>query len=219
MEKKHIVCFGDSNTHGYCAGTGGRYDEDTRWTCLLQKSLGERFLILEEGLGGRTTCFDDPAHEGLKGLDYITPCLLSHKPIDLLVIMLGTNDTKERFGCSPESLGSCMARLIQKAAFTPDCWRNNQPNILIVTPKSIEKEYEHSTAAETMGRGCAEKSAGLAHWYPLIAERTGCHYFDANTAVKSYDPIDFMHLDEEGHRCLAKALALVIREIFYSADS
>lgn len=219
MEKKHIICFGDSNTHGYCARTGGRFDEDTRWTCLLQKILGDAYLILEEGLGGRTTCFDDPTHEGLRGLDYITPCLQSHKPVDLLIIMLGTNDTKERFGCSAECLGSCMVRLIQKAASTPDCWRDNQPNILLVTPKSIEKMYEHSAAAETMGKGCAEKSSELAHWYLAAAEKTGCRYFDANKVIPSYNTTDYMHLDEEGHQRLAEALSLEIIKLFEASGS
>lgn len=85
--KKHIVCFGDSNTHGYCAMNDGRFDENERWTCLLQKNLGEDYLVLEEGLSGRTTCFNDPLFEGLSGLDYIYPCLMSHEPVDLLVIM------------------------------------------------------------------------------------------------------------------------------------
>ena len=103
--KKHIVCYGDSNTHGYCAETGGRFNEEERWTCLLQAYLGDQFLVLEEGLSGRTTCFDDPIHEGLCGLDYLYPCLMSHEPVDLLIIMLGTNDTKERFGVSPACIG------------------------------------------------------------------------------------------------------------------
>ena len=89
---------GDSNTHGYCAMNDGRFDENERWTCLLQKNLGEDYLVLEEGLSGRTTCFQEPLFEGLSGLDYIYPCLMSREPVDLLVIMLGTNDTKERFG-------------------------------------------------------------------------------------------------------------------------
>ena len=95
--KKHIVCFGDSNTHGYCADPkdcadgGDRFNENERWTCLLQKTLGDEYLVLEEGLSGRTTVFDDPLHECMSGLDYITPCLMSHEPVDLLIIMLGTN--------------------------------------------------------------------------------------------------------------------------------
>ena len=214
MEKKHIICFGDSNTHGYCAETDGRFDENTRWTCLLQAKLGDEYLILEEGLGGRTTCFDDPTHEGLRGLDYISPCLQTHEPVDLLIIMLGTNDTKERFGCSAESLGNCMKRLILKAASTPYCWRRAEPNILIVTPKNIGMEYEETPAASTMGKGCSEKSAGLSHWYRLIAGQTGCHYFDANTVVSENTPKDFIHLSKKSHAELANALAGFIPSLF-----
>ena len=119
--KKHIVCFGDSNTHGYCAdpadcADGGiRFNESERWTRRLQRALGEEYLVIEEGLSGRTTCFDDPIHEGLNGLNYIYPCLKSHEDVDLLVIMLGTNDTKDRFYASAACIGIGMARLVKKA--------------------------------------------------------------------------------------------------------
>ncbi|MDO4268312.1 MAG: SGNH/GDSL hydrolase family protein [Eubacteriales bacterium] len=208
--KKHIVCFGDSNTHGYRAEDNRRYEEDKRWTRLLETYLGEDCLVLEEGLSGRTTCFSDPIHEGLSGLDYIYPCLMSHEPVDLLVIMLGTNDTKERFGASAACIALGMKRLAEKAMAT-DCWRHRKPNILIVTPKNIEEEYETSPVGATMGRGCAEKSRGLGEEYQKIAELLGCHYFDANTVVKENNKIDYMHLTEEGHRALAEALAEKIR--------
>ena len=109
--KNHIVCFGDSNTHGYCADPNDtadhtdRFTEDERWTCLLQKALGEDYLVLEEGLSGRTTVFRDPLHECMSGLDVIYSTLMSHEPVDLLIIMLGTNDTKERFNASPACIG------------------------------------------------------------------------------------------------------------------
>lgn len=206
--KKHIVCFGDSNTHGYCAANNGRFDEEQRWTCLLQKRLGEDYLVLEEGLSGRTTSFDDPLFEGLSGLDYIYPCLMSHEPVDLLVIMLGTNDTKERFGASPACIALGLRRLVSKAIATTDCWSDGKPNILVVTPQNIGKEYADSDVGATMGRGCAEKSEGLAAVYAEIAELMGCHYLDANEVVSAGpNDVDFMHLTEEGHRQLAEALA------------
>lgn len=204
--KKHIVCFGDSNTHGYCAETSGRFSEKERWTCLLQELLGTEYLVLEEGLSGRTCCFPDPLYEGLNGLDSIYPCLMSHEPVDLLVIMLGTNDTKERFGASSACIALGLKRLIEKARSISDCWRNG-PNILIVTPKNIDPEYAGSSVGNTMGRGCAEKSAGLGSEYEKIALLTGCRYFDANTVVTENNHIDFMHLTAQGHRELAEALA------------
>ena len=137
--KKHIVCFGDSNTHGYCADPNDtaertdRFNEDERWTCLLQKMLGEEYLVLEEGLSGRTTVFSDPLHECMSGLDVIYSTLMSHEPVDLLIIMLGTNDTKERFNASPACIGIGMERLALKAE-TVAAWRAGRPNLLIVAP-------------------------------------------------------------------------------------
>ena len=212
--KKHIVCFGDSNTHGYCAMNDGRFDEEERWTCLLQKKLGEDYLILEEGLSGRTTCFRDPLFEGLSGLDYIYPCLMSHEPVDLLVIMLGTNDTKERFGASADCIGLGMKRLVQKAISITDCWRDKTPKILIVTPQNIGKEYENSHVRGTMGIGCAEKSMGLSKAFREVAELTGCAYLDANEVVTAApNNIDHMHLTAEGHAQLANGIAAKILEI------
>jgi lysophospholipase L1-like esterase len=208
--KKHIVCFGDSNTYGYRATNNDRYSEEERWTCLLGQKLGSDYMILEEGLPGRTTCFDDPIHEGLSGLSYIYPCLMSHGPVNLLIIMLGTNDTKERFSSSGACIALGLKRLIAKAIATTDCWVNKKPNILVVTPKNIEKEYEDTAVGLTMGKGCAEKSEQLSEEYQKIAELMGCHYFDANTVVKEYNHIDYMHLNEEGHALLADALAQLI---------
>ena len=88
--KKHIVCLGDSNTHGYCADPsdcadgGNRFNEEERWTCLLQRALGEDYLVLEEGMSGRTTVFPDPCYEGSDALSYLYPCLISHEPVSLL---------------------------------------------------------------------------------------------------------------------------------------
>ena len=212
--KEHIVCFGDSNTHGYCAETGGRFDEESRWTSLLQAYLGDGYLILEEGLSGRTTCFDDPIHEGLSGLDYIYPCLMTHEPVDLLIIMLGTNDTKERFGVSPACIGLGLKRLIAKAKAT-ECWSGGVPSILVVTPQNIGREYIDTACGATMGKGCAQKSEMLAEQFRLIADSMGCSYLDANKLVTAGpNQVDFMHLSEAGHGQLAAGLANYILGMF-----
>ena len=207
---KHIVCFGDSNTHGYCAETGGRFDETERWTRLLQKKLEDSFLITEEGLGGRTTSFDDPIHERRSGLEYIHPCLMSHKPVDLLIIMLGTNDTKERFGSSAACIALGLKRLINKAKAANEAWKDGKPNILVIAPKNIDKRYEDTVVVQTMGYGCAEKSALVPEEFRKMAEQMGCAFLDANTVVTEQNHVDFMHLTKEGHRELAEALAVLI---------
>ncbi|MFG6369115.1 MAG: lipolytic enzyme, G-D-S-L [Lachnospiraceae bacterium] len=212
--KKHIVCFGDSNTHGYCASTGGRFDETQRWCCLLEKKLGEDYLVIEEGLSGRTTCFTDPIHEGLNGLNFIYPCLMSHEPVDLLIIMLGTNDTKERFGASAACIALGLKRLIAKAIATTDCWSSGKANILIVSPQNIDARYIDSEVGATMGHGCAEKSTGLAAEFAKIAALMKCHFLDANKEISApVNEIDYMHLTAEGHRQLADVLAKKISKI------
>ena len=216
--KKHIVCLGDSNTHGYCAdpadcADGGiRFTEEQRWTKLLQKHLGEGYLVIEEGLSGRTTCFDDPIHEGLNALHYIYPCLKSHEPIDLLVIMLGTNDTKDRFYASAACIGIGMARLAKKAMAT-ECWGGRQPNILIIAPPHIGEGMLQSDVAATMGTGCVEKSRQLAHYYKEQCDLIGAHFLDAQELGCEFNTIDYMHLTSKGHATLAEKLAEAIPEL------
>lgn len=205
--KKHIVCFGDSNTHGYCAETNGRFDEMKRWTGLLRKKLGEEYLICEEGLNGRTSSFQDPLSEGLAGLDYILPCLLSHEPVDLLILMLGTNDCKQRFGLTAKNISDGMKRLVEKAK-SIGAWRD-QPQILIVAPGPIRKECEASEAGAEMGI-CSVKSYELAGYYEKLAQEQGCGFLDAGGIV-TMNTIDYMHLDESSHAKLAARLAEIIQ--------
>ena len=214
--KKHILCFGDSNTHGYCADPrdcedhGIRFNENERWTKLLQACLGDGYLVIEEGLSGRTTCFDDPIHEGLKGLDYLYPCLKSHEDIDLLIIMLGTNDCKDRFYASAACIGIGMARLVKKAMDT-DCWGGKKPNILVVAPPPIGEGMLQSQVAATMGEKCVEKSRLLAHYYKEQCDLIGCHFLDADGC--EFNSVDYMHLTRKGHAQLAARFAEIVPQL------
>lgn len=210
---KTIVCFGDSNTHGYNSSNMGRFTEKERWTCLLADSLGPGYLVREEGLSGRTTSFDDPLFEGLNGFSYIHACMLTHEPLDLLIIMLGTNDVKERFSATPENITKGLERLVTKAIHTPEAWRD-QANILIIAPPPIEEGYYETEIGPEMGRGCIEKSRALSPLYRKAAERLNCHFLDAASVpgVGMY-PYDHMHLSLESHRCLAEKLAGLIPQI------
>ena len=216
--KKHILCFGDSNTHGYCADPadcadgGVRFAEEQRWTRLLQADLGQDYLVIEEGLSGRTTCFDDPIHEGLNGLDYIYPCLKSHEAIDLLIIMLGTNDTKDRFYASAACIGLGMARLVNKAKST-DCWGGKTPNILVIAPPPIGEGMLTSSVAATMGQLCVEKSRQLADSYREQCELLNVSFLDAGAIGCEFNTVDFMHLTSRGHRTLAEALTKLIPQL------
>lgn len=205
--KKHIVCFGDSNTHGYCADPADcadgvdRFNEDERWTCLLQKALGDEYLILEEGLSGRTTVFPDPLHESMSGLDVIYSVLMSHEPVDLLIVMLGTNDTKERFGANAACIGAGLERLCLKAEAVP-CWKNGKPNILVVAPPHM-KDCFHD---EIMGPGCPEKSKHVAEYFKSRCILHGWKFIDAE-GIAEFNDLDGMHLSRLGHSQLALKLS------------
>ncbi|MCI9267590.1 MAG: lipolytic enzyme, G-D-S-L [Lawsonibacter sp.] len=207
--KKHILCLGDSNTHGYCAdpsdcADGGiRFNEEERWTCLLQKTLGEEVLVTEEGLSGRTTVFPDPLHETMDALTVLYSLLKSHEVIDLLIIMLGTNDTKERLGVNAACIAIGMERLVRKAQ-SVDCWGGRAPNILIVCPPPIHPEMSDPA----MGRGCDVKARELSPYYRKTAELVGAHFIDA--AQCEFNQIDHMHLTRRGHAQLAQLLAQAV---------
>lgn len=210
--KKHILCLGDSNTHGYCADPhdcadgGARFNESERWTCLLQNMLGDDYLVIEEGLSGRTTVFEDPVHEGMTALHVAAPILKTHQTVDLLIIMLGTNDTKERLGVNAACIALGMERLVRKC-MSVDCWGDKNPNILIVAPPPIGDELKDPC----MGEHCAEKSRELAFYYRQKADFLGCHFMDANGC--EFNRIDFMHLTRKGHSQLAQRFAEIIPDI------
>ena len=207
--KKHILCLGDSNTHGYCAdptdcADGGiRFNESERWTCRLQAALGEEYLVTEEGLSGRTTVFVDPLHESMDAISVAYPLLKSHEVIDLLIIMLGTHDVKERFNANAACIGAGMERLLLKAK-SVDCWGTHGPNILVVAPPRIKEGFHDAV----MGAGCVERSCGVAEQEQIVARRQGAHFLDAEGC--EFNRIDFMHLTRKGHAQLAEKLAALV---------
>ena len=219
--KKHILCIGDSNTHGYCADPndcadhGIRFNEDERWTCRLQTALGEDYLVTEEGLSGRTTVFTDPINENMAVLPYVYALLKSHEYIDLLIIMLGTNDSKQRMNTTPFVVGKGMERLVRKA-LTVDCWQTGKkPEVLIIAPPPIGKGVEASDVADEMGKGAVEASQELAKYYAATAELLGVHFLDASFC--QFNQVDYMHLTNRGHAQLAERLALLVPEILAEA--
>lgn len=133
--------------------------------------------------------------------------------LSLLVVMLGTNDTKERLGANACAIGKGLRRLVRKAQ-SIDCWAGGQPNLLIVAPPAIGKGVERSPVAQEMGLGCVEKSLRLPGQFRAVAAETRCHFLDANALGLAHNPIDFMHLTRESHARLAAALAERIPTLF-----
>ena len=213
---KRILCYGDSNTHGYLAPTGDRYAEHERWTGILQDLLGAEYRIIEEGLGGRTTVIDDALEDYLNGKKLIIPCIKTHYPVDLIIIMLGTNDMKTRFGMSPWDIARGAGVVAQMAIdWTRARSKTNTPaKILLVSPILISEAMETSPFAEDFGYLEAhEKSKMLASRFQRVADNLGVYFMDAALITPPCDE-DAIHLNKEGHLALAKEFAKRIKEIF-----
>ena len=201
----NILCFGDSNTHGYNPIDESRYDENNRWPKILQKLLTNDHYVIEEGLSGRTTVFDDPVNEGLSGIDYIIPCIKSHRFLDIVIVMLGTNDLKQRYGASASVISLGLSRLVKKIISEKESFTKSEPNILIITPPTIDANIKNVECYANMGEGCSEKSKQLAYYYEKVSQELGCMYMDASDYCEFSD-VDYMHFDEENHHKLAKAI-------------
>ena len=210
--KKHILCIGDSNTHGLCtdpsesADHGNRYNEEERWTCLLQKALGEEYLVIEEGLSGRTCVYDDPDMDSVNLLPVLHALLNSHEPLDLVILMLGTNDSKVKFNTDAKKITKGMQILVEEAKSVP-CWGKNGPKILIVAPVPIEEGVIYPDFNEKS----VETTRALAREYAFLAVEKRADFLDAGGCELT--SVDHVHLTKRGHRQLAERMEAAVREI------
>jgi lysophospholipase L1-like esterase len=210
---KSLLCFGDSNTHGTVPMRArdevSRFDFTQRWPGVVQALLGNDWRVIEEGLPGRTTSFDDPDEgQDRNALRYWQACLQSHRPVDAIVIMLGTNDLKAKFNASPEAISNGLNRIADMALKnTPP--GVGHPFILVVVPTPILEVGFFSD----LFAGGAKKSLQLAETYSKAPWIPGVQHLDAaNHCVVSR--IDGIHLDATAHKQLGCAVARATREAF-----
>jgi lysophospholipase L1-like esterase len=209
---KTILCYGDSNTFGFAVveRPDGRYAYEERWTGVLAAALGGGWRVIEEGLGGRTTVRDDPVEgEFRNGKTYLMPCLLSHQPLDVVAIMLGTNDLKARFNLSAWDIAEGLGTLIGIIRMAAVGRRGSTPTILIIAPPPILPEIPlHGD----MFVGAYEKSLQLAKHCAAVAEKLEVQFLDAGSAVK-FSKVDGFHMDPVAHLELGRAVAAKVRAI------
>jgi lysophospholipase L1-like esterase len=206
-----IVCFGDSNTHGANPDGSGRHPREVRWPRVMERALGNGYEVIEEGLNGRCTVWDTPIEKGRNGLDYLYPCLLSHAPVDLVTIMLGTNDLKRIYGNTAAEIACGAARLVDEAKGTLAGPDGLPPKVLLMSPVPIGPLTAQS---EMWGFGAAiETSRQLAGMYRIVAEDHGVGFFDAGS-VAQVSPDDGVHLDADACASLGAAMAKQVRRQF-----
>ena len=212
MEKKRIICFGDSLTWGAIPGDRavGRHGEDDRWPMALQSILGDEFRVIEEGQNGRTIATDDPAEGEKNGLLYIRPCMESHNPFYMLIIMLGSNDCKRKFAYSSMDIAGEMQIFLEKVIAYNHFRCNDSFKILLISPPVISEAMKESWLGDSFGYENAKKvSSEISGWYKQLAQMYDCLYLDAAEYVKVSD-LDGVHMDAENQRKLARAVADLI---------
>jgi lysophospholipase L1-like esterase len=205
---KSIVCFGDSNTWGYTPGTGERYPYPKRWTSVLQRELGSGYLVIPEGLNGRTTVFEDPVSGDKNGLQHLKTVLESHKPIDLIVIMLGTNDLKNRFNLRASEIARAARQLVE-AVLRSECGPGGTcPAIILASPAPIV----HSESTSDEFSGAIDTSKLLKKTYQELADTLAVPCIHAGDYVSS-SPVDGIHWSAEAHERFGTGIAGLIRTI------
>ncbi len=217
-----VLCFGDSGTYGTClreASTYGtatrdpdyvRLDADRRWTGVLQRMLGEGYDVIEEGLNGRTTEVDDEVRPGLNGRTYFVPCLLSHQPLDVVVVMLGGNDRKPSYGRTPQTISDALGRYVDDVATHATDRHGQVPATMLVGPTLVDDSAPRyrDLVGDSVPPDLPARFRRLATAMRRVAEDRGVAYLDA--ARVAHVGGDGVHLSMDSHTRLAELTASTI---------
>ena len=209
----NLLAFGDSNTHGTppisTRGVHARYDAGTRWPRVAQAALGPGWDLVEEGLPGRTAQFDDPVMDGImNGLPALRQALQSHGPLDVLTVMLGTNDVKTRFGASAEAVMGGIAGLLDLALGLEMQTRHGGFQLLLICPPPVLETG--ALAADFWG--ARVKSQALPSLLAALAASRGCGFLDAGQVIE-VSAVDGVHFEAEAHRRLGLAVAEAVARL------
>ncbi len=202
---KTVLCYGDSNTYGYCPADGNRYAKEERWTGILQKKLGKGYQVAEEGCNGRTTVFEDPAEPWKTGKFYLKPCLNTHKPIDTVILMLGSNDLKKNYQAGAAQIADGAGALVDEIRSFLKKKQGFAPQIILVSPPEVSKAILDSPFRDAFDETAVARSKAFPKEYQRVAKEKDCMFFNAAL----YAPpsgIDGLHLSVDGHRKLADGL-------------
>ena len=201
-----ILCFGDSLTWGFDPENFVRMDENKRWTGVLQELLGENYKVIEEGQNGRTIATDDSSEGEKNGIKYVIPCIESHKPLELMIIMLGTNDLKQKFSYSASNVAGEMGVFLEKVQAYNRFHLDDKMQILLVSPPAIKKPADDAWTNDLYDfNDAVNKSEKLPAFYNELADKFGCYFLDASKTV-NVCPLDGIHLDSENQAKLGKAI-------------
>jgi len=201
VTERTVLCFGDSNTYGSVPGElGGRFARDVRWPGVLARELGADWHVIEEGLPGRTTVFDDPLSPYRRVADYLQPCLASHSPLDVVLIFLGTNDLKARLAAGASDIAAGVGVLAQTVLDSGSGPGGEAPRVLLLGLPRLGAPLGPEFS------GAEQKAAELPRYLAQEAAMIGAEHLDLADVV-AYSPLDGFHLDAAGHAAVGEAVA------------
>jgi len=174
----------------------------------MRNELGADHEVLEEGLNGRTTVWEDPIEEHKCGKDHLIPIIKTHQPFDLLIIMLGTNDLKKRFSLSAFDIAQGAGTLVGTARTTDDAVGGDAPEILLIAPPVVGKLTDFAAMFE----GAKERSQQFGAEFKRVSDEMACPFLDIGPFIQSSD-VDGIHLDEDNQKKSGLAIAEKVKEI------
>ena len=211
---KNILCFGDSNTWGYDPATQTRFSKDIRWTGVLQQLLGSKYNVIEEGLNGRTTNVNEKQDHGMgyfrpfrSAMDLLSVLIETNSPLDLIIVMLGTNDLKTNFNQSSEMIAKNM-RLVCESIIDNDYFQSK--SIILVSPTHINEESPNLLDSFI---GTTQASQSFSNSYRKISDDLDLYFLDASESVKT-NKIDGLHWDAMQHSDFANSLFNKIKKVY-----
>jgi len=202
-----ILCYGDSLTWGSIPN-GGRYQKHCRWPEMLNKQLGDDYDVINFGLPGRTTIWDDPFVEGRNGIKYIQSAMETFGPVDIVIVMLGTNDLKQYFNANAYNAAKGVEKIITKIR-EPNIYNFPAADIIVVAPPNI---LSPKGEAADIFMGATEKTNKFHQEYQKVTARQKCVFLNAAGIIKPSE-IDGVHLDIDANTTLSQALAPLVRNL------
>lgn len=206
---KTILCYGDSNTWGYNPAKQERYPLNVRWPGVLREELGEGYWVIEEGQNGRTTVWNDPIESYRNGKHYLIPCLETHCPLDLVILMLGTNDLKRRFSLASYDIARGISVLIDIIHKSNAGLDSAAPRVLLLAPPPLGRLADEEAKKF---EGAEVKSRLLAKYYAQVTQEHRCVFLDTSEVITSSD-IDGVHLEASEHHKLGLIVAVKVKDI------
>jgi lysophospholipase L1-like esterase len=207
---KTVLCFGDSVTWGFNPADGTRYGFNERWPGILELEMNGQVRVIEEALPGRTINTDSPFLQGRNGAEVLDMILETHSPIDIFIMMLGTNDLWNGFNYSPSYITTACLSLVWKVQKSHSGPEFGSPQILLISPPPLGKL---SAYMELFFKGREKVSRELAGLYRTGAKTSGMKFLDSSKYVKT-STVDGVHLEPGEHKKLARAVKKAIATMF-----